>query len=198
MADSEIPYKSREQVGNRYLYRFDNVEDQLKASDAIQEDLGDSYVVALNLAHATPDGLRAVGGKPMTLGLDLQGGVHFLMQVDMVTARGQQLDRYVDDIRASLRDEKISAMKEQIAARDEDKVIQSKAIEAFQLADKKSTEQISALQATIKINKVKYDKMVKSIPKHLASGCEVEPGVRVYGSEIAINKCAALMKAGRE
>jgi preprotein translocase subunit SecD len=107
LADSAIPYKSREQVGNRYLYRFDNVEDQLKASGAIQEDLGDSYVVALNLAHATPDGLRAVGGKPMTLGLDLQGGVHFLMQVDMVTARGQQLDRYVDDIRASLRDEKI-------------------------------------------------------------------------------------------
>jgi preprotein translocase subunit SecD len=64
-------------------------------------------VVALNLAHATPEGLRAIGGKPMTLGLDLQGGVHFLMQVDMDTARGQQLDRFVDDIRAVLRDEGI-------------------------------------------------------------------------------------------
>jgi preprotein translocase subunit SecD len=51
--------------------------------------------------------LRAFGGKPMTLGLDLQGGVHFLMQVDMDTARGQQLDRYVDDIRAALREEGI-------------------------------------------------------------------------------------------
>jgi len=96
------------------------------------------------------------------------------------------------------RDEKISAMKEQIEARDAKNVIQAKAIEAFELADKKSTEQIAALQATIKINKVKYDKVVKSIPKHLAKGCEVEPGVRVYGSEIAIQKCSDLMKAGRE
>jgi preprotein translocase subunit SecD len=64
-------------------------------------------VVALNLAHATPAWLRALGAKPMTLGLDLQGGVHFLMQVDMDTARGQQLDRFVDDLRAALRDERI-------------------------------------------------------------------------------------------
>jgi preprotein translocase subunit SecD len=63
--------------------------------------------VALNRAHATPAWLRALGGKPMTLGLDLQGGVHFLMQVDMDTARGQQLDRFVDDLRTALRDERI-------------------------------------------------------------------------------------------
>ncbi len=107
LADEQIPYKSREQIGNRILYRFQNTEDQLRASDALQEDLGAQFVTALNLAHATPDGLRAIGGKPLTLGLDLQGGVHFLMQVDMETARSQQLDRYVDDIRASLRDERI-------------------------------------------------------------------------------------------
>jgi preprotein translocase subunit SecD len=107
LADEQISYKSREQEGNRILYRFENAEDQLKASDALQEDLGEQFVVALNLAHATPDGLRAIGGKPLTLGLDLQGGVHFLMQVDMDTARGQQLDRFVDDIRTSLRDERI-------------------------------------------------------------------------------------------
>ncbi len=107
LADEQIAYKSHEQAGNRILYRFHNAEDQLKAYAAIQEDLGESFVVALNLAHTTPDGLRAIGGKPLTLGLDLQGGVHFLMQVDMVTARGQQLDRYVDDIRSSLREERI-------------------------------------------------------------------------------------------
>jgi preprotein translocase subunit SecD len=107
LADDQIAFKSQEQVGNRILYRFNNAEDQLRASAALQEDLGDQYVTALNLAHATPDGLRAVGGKPLTLGLDLQGGVHFLMQVDMVTARGQQIDRYVDDIRATLREELI-------------------------------------------------------------------------------------------
>ena len=103
----QISFKSREQQGNRMLYRFNNTEDQIKAADAVRSALGDQYVVALNLAHATPDGLRAIGGKPMTLGLDLQGGVHFLMQVDMDTARGQQLDRFVDDIRAVLRDEGI-------------------------------------------------------------------------------------------
>jgi len=100
----KISYSSHEQQGNRLLYRFKNTEDQIKAADVVRKSLGDQYVVALNLAHATPDFLRSIGGKPMTLGLDLQGGVHFLMQVDMDTARSQQLDRYVDDIRAVLRD----------------------------------------------------------------------------------------------
>ncbi len=103
----QIDFSSREQQGNRLLYRFNNTEDQIKAADVVRDALGEQYVVALNLAHATPDGLRAIGGKPMTLGLDLQGGVHFLMQVDMDTARSQQLDRFVDDIRSVLRDEGI-------------------------------------------------------------------------------------------
>jgi len=103
----KISYDSKERSGNRLLYRFANTEDQLKAAGALQAALGDQYIVALNLAHATPEYLRAIGGKPMTLGLDLQGGVHFLMQVDMDTARGQQLDRFVDDIRAALRTEGI-------------------------------------------------------------------------------------------
>ncbi|MFC1776000.1 protein translocase subunit SecD [Pseudomonadota bacterium] len=104
---NKIDFLSSEQQGNRLLYRFNNAEDQIKAADVVRDSVGDQYVVALNLAHATPNGLRAIGGKPMTLGLDLQGGVHFLMQVDMDTARGQQLDRFVDDIRAVLRDEGI-------------------------------------------------------------------------------------------
>jgi preprotein translocase subunit SecD len=103
----KIAFKSMEQIGNRMLYRFSSAEDQLLAADAVKAALGESFVVALNLAPATPDWLRGIGGKPMTLGLDLQGGVHFLLQVDMDTARGQQLDRYVDDIRAVLRDESI-------------------------------------------------------------------------------------------
>ncbi len=103
----KITIKDSEQVGNRLLYRFDSTEAQLAAADALKKALGEQYVVALNLAHATPGWLRAVGGKPMTLGLDLQGGVHFLMQVDMETARGQQLDRFVDDLRAAMRDESI-------------------------------------------------------------------------------------------
>ena len=107
LTQAQVPYKSREEVGGRLLYRFNSPEDQLKAADALKEDLGDQFVVAVSLAHATPDFLRAIGGKPMTLGLDLRGGVHFLMQVDMETARSQQLDRFVDDIRAALRDERV-------------------------------------------------------------------------------------------
>ena len=102
-----LTFKNKEKAGNRLLYRFDSTEDQLRASDVLKNALGDQYVVALNLAHATPTWLRALGGKPMTLGLDLQGGVHFLMQVDMETARGQLLDRYVDDLRSVMRDERI-------------------------------------------------------------------------------------------
>ena len=102
-----IGFKNKERAGNRMLYRFNSVEDQLRASDVVKEALGEQYIVALNLAHATPTWLRALGGKPMTMGLDLQGGVHFLMQVDMDTARSQQLDRYVDDLRSALRDERI-------------------------------------------------------------------------------------------
>ncbi len=100
----KISFSSAEEQGNHLLYRFKNTEDQIKAADVVRKALGDQYVVALNLAHSTPEFLRKLGGKPMTLGLDLQGGVHFLMQVDMDTARSQQLDRYVDDIRAVLRD----------------------------------------------------------------------------------------------
>jgi len=103
----KIEFKNMERVGNRLLYRLNSSEDQLRGAETLKTALGDQYVVALNQAHATPTWLRAIGGKPMTLGLDLKGGVHFLMQVDMETARGQQLDRFVDDLRSSLRDERI-------------------------------------------------------------------------------------------
>jgi len=102
-----LSFKSMERSGNRVLYRFHSGDDQLRAAEVIKKALGEQYVVALNLAHSTPAWLRSVGGKPMTLGLDLQGGVHFLMQVDMDTARSQQLDRYVDDLRSAMRDEGI-------------------------------------------------------------------------------------------
>jgi preprotein translocase subunit SecD len=87
--------------------RFRDTETQIKAREAAQNELGDSYTVALNLLPATPTWLSNLGAKPMYLGLDLRGGVHFLMQVDMVGAIRKAEERYVDDIRTSLRENKV-------------------------------------------------------------------------------------------
>ncbi|MGZ5052114.1 MAG: protein translocase subunit SecD [Methylobacter sp.] len=89
------------------LARFNNTDDQLKAADLLRDQLPDDYNVALNLAPTTPAWLRALGAKPMYLGLDLRGGVHFLMDVDMDAAVKQAEDRYTDDVRLALRNEKI-------------------------------------------------------------------------------------------
>ena len=91
----------------RLLLRFADTEDQLKAQDALRAELQSAYVTALNLAPRTPDWLRALDAAPMYLGLDLRGGVHFLMEVDMDAAVAQAYDRYASDLRAVLRDEKI-------------------------------------------------------------------------------------------
>jgi len=106
-ADAEIPIQSMTFEPERLLARVGNANQQLGLADALRAELGSAYVIALNLAPATPDWLRAIGAEPMVLGLDLQGGVHFLMQVDMETARRQQLERFVDDIRNLLRDERV-------------------------------------------------------------------------------------------
>jgi preprotein translocase subunit SecD len=87
--------------------RFANTDTQIKAKDALQTALGNDYTVALNLLSRTPDWLLALGAKPMYLGLDLRGGVHFLMQVDMKAALNKAAERFVGDFRTSLRKEKI-------------------------------------------------------------------------------------------
>ena len=84
--------------------RFADTETQLKAQLRVQEKLGEPYTVALNLLPATPKALNAIGGKPMYLGLDLRGGVHFLMQVDMAAVLKKAEQRYVSDIKRTLRD----------------------------------------------------------------------------------------------
>ncbi len=95
-----------EENGN-LLVRFPGVEEQLQASDLLRETLGENYVVALTLAPRTPDWLRAAGLKPMSLGLDLRGGVHFLFEVDVESAVKQRLDAYAADFTKLLRDERI-------------------------------------------------------------------------------------------
>ena len=92
---------------NTILVRFNDTDNQLKASDRLKEDLGSGYTVALNLAPATPDWMQSMNVNPMYLGLDLRGGVHFLLDVDMEAAIRQAEERYTADIRLALRNAKV-------------------------------------------------------------------------------------------
>ena len=102
-----LSYKRTELENGRLLIRFADSELQLKAADILKDRLGRDYVVALNLASAAPGFMRALGLNPMYLGLDLRGGVHFLMQVDMDATVKQIEDSYVDEIRSQLRNDKV-------------------------------------------------------------------------------------------
>jgi preprotein translocase subunit SecD len=99
--------KAFEFKNNQVLARFTNTDEQMKVADNLRENLGDNYTVALNLAPTTPSWLRALGADAMYLGLDLRGGVHFLLEVDMDAAVKQAEERYVDDVRLALRAEKV-------------------------------------------------------------------------------------------
>ncbi|MDI7507087.1 protein translocase subunit SecD, partial [Cronobacter dublinensis] len=86
------------------LARFDSTDTQLRAREALMSALGDQFVVALNLAPATPRWLTTISAEPMKLGLDLRGGVHFLMEVDMQTALSKLQEQNMDGMRSDLRD----------------------------------------------------------------------------------------------
>jgi preprotein translocase subunit SecD len=104
----ELAFFGLERSDNQLMVRFADADLQLKGADALRDELKEKYTVALNLASTVPGWLRAIGGRPMTLGLDLQGGVHFLMEVDQEAARSKLEDRYVNDIYQILRAEKIA------------------------------------------------------------------------------------------
>jgi preprotein translocase subunit SecD len=87
--------------------RFDDTETQLRARDLVQRELGDNFTVALNLLPATPAFLAGLGGRPMYLGLDLRGGVHFLMQMDMEAVVSKAEESYASDVRTFMRQDKI-------------------------------------------------------------------------------------------
>ena len=102
-----IPTKAIELSGDNLLVRLPSTELQTRASDTLRTALGSDYVTALSLASTVPDWLDAIGAEGMLLGLDLQGGVHFLMQVDQEAALDKRLDAVVEDIRVVLRDARI-------------------------------------------------------------------------------------------
>ncbi len=108
LAEAGVTAKSVDTVdeGER-MVRLLDLDDQTRAADALRPALGDDYVVALNLASTVPDWLSWFGAKPMLLGLDLQGGVHFVLQVDQKAALDKRLDAYADEVRQVLRDNRI-------------------------------------------------------------------------------------------
>ncbi|MCG3863184.1 MULTISPECIES: protein translocase subunit SecD [unclassified Photobacterium] len=104
---NNIPYKSAVFEKGSVLVRFNDTDTQISARDILNGELGDDYVVALNLAASTPSWLESIGASPMKLGLDLRGGVHFLMEVDMDAAMDKLLGQQEETFRTELREEKI-------------------------------------------------------------------------------------------
>jgi preprotein translocase subunit SecD len=107
LKEASIPYRGAILDPTGIKVRFADPDTQLKAKDALQAKLGGNYIVALNLLSASPHWLTAIGALPMYLGLDLRGGVHFLLQVDMKAALDKAADRYTTDIRSLLREKKV-------------------------------------------------------------------------------------------
>ena len=106
LKDNHLTTKSVVLENGSILVRFDNTDAQLLAKDKITEKLGTNYSVALNLAPATPKWLSSIGGNPMKWGLDLRGGVRFLMEVDMNSALSKRQEQLQDSLRTELRKEK--------------------------------------------------------------------------------------------
>ncbi|MDX1757306.1 MAG: protein translocase subunit SecD [Marinobacter sp.] len=107
LEDAGIQVKAYSLQGRNGLIRLNGAEDQLKARPLVQAKLGEDYLVALNMAPSTPEWLRALGAGPMKLGLDLRGGVHFLLEVDMDAALETRLEAFASQIKRELREERI-------------------------------------------------------------------------------------------
>lgn len=107
LKNANIAYRKIEQQDRAILVRFTSTDVQLQAKEVIQKTLGEDYSVALNLAPATPDWLKKINAVPMKLGLDLRGGVHFLLQVDVDSVLKQRVEGDLNNIGQQLRNERI-------------------------------------------------------------------------------------------
>ncbi|MBL4829201.1 MAG: protein translocase subunit SecD [Aliivibrio sp.] len=107
LEENGLSFKNVAYENNAILVRFNDTDTQISARDIINESLGKEYIVALNLAASTPDWLESIGAAPMKLGLDLRGGVHFLMEVDMDSAMEKLIGQQEDTFRTELREQKI-------------------------------------------------------------------------------------------
>jgi len=105
--EAGIEHSDGEANGETALVRLKDIDVQLRAKKIVQAEMGGDYIVALNLAPTTPDWLSGLGGVPMKLGLDLSGGVHFLLEVDLDQALATRFESDLQDVKSTLRDERI-------------------------------------------------------------------------------------------
>jgi len=108
LKEANLPFDGIVQEPNGIKIKFASPDSQVKAKDVLQNALGSNYVIALNLVSKSPSWLSKIGAIPMYLGLDLRGGVHFLLQVDMKAAAEKAAESYLNDFRMTLRKERIS------------------------------------------------------------------------------------------
>jgi len=199
-------------------YRFADPDTQLRARDAIQGKLGQGsgYIVALNLVPNTPHWLQALGAKPMYLGLDLRGGVHFLLQVDMKGAANKAVERYMNDARGLMRDKKIyysglareGAERERIVIRfrEADQRAAALKVLADALPDLTIREQDGAesmLVATVKPEVVKRDQEqalqqnIQTLRNRVNELGVAEPIVQQQGVDRIVVQLAGVQDPGR-
>jgi preprotein translocase subunit SecD len=107
LSENSVDYKSAIIENNNVLIRFSDSKSQLTSKALLKDSLNRNYVVALNLAPSIPQWLSSLGGRAMSLGLDLRGGVHFLLEVDMNAVTAMAMDRYYNELRTTLREDKL-------------------------------------------------------------------------------------------
>ena len=103
----KIPYRSVKIEGKKINVRFDDVDTQAKGATALREQMGNAYIVAQNLLPRSPEWFASLAALPMNLGLDLRGGVHFLLQMDTKASFSKAMERSASDVRSSLREKKV-------------------------------------------------------------------------------------------
>ena len=151
-----------EKEGDSLIVRLPDLKSQAAASDALRDSVGENYVVALNLASTVPDWLAKLGGRPMVLGLDLQGGVHFVLQVDQKAALDKRLDAYAEDVRTSLRDARIAY--QSVDRRPDNSIVATISPSAGEDAISKARDVMAKAQPTLGYN-VTGNRITVNVPE---------------------------------
>lgn len=209
-----IGVKRSELENGQLLVRVNNAEQQLLAKEAIAEALGDKFSVALNLAPATPAWLESLGGSPMKLGLDLRGGVHFLMEVDMGEAIRKMEEAKIADFRSQLREEgirysgvKVTAKGIEIKFRDAENLAKAESFlksrsndMVFSDASEGSNFALMATMSEVYLKQVKEDALsqnITTIRNRVNELGVAEPVVQRQGAERIIVELPGVQDTAR-